>query len=45
MNKICCDILISGAGIIGSALALRLIQSGFHVIIIDSAMPCLLSQV
>ncbi|AKC59888.1 FAD-dependent monooxygenase [Blochmannia endosymbiont of Polyrhachis (Hedomyrma) turneri] len=42
MNKMYCDVLISGAGIVGSVLAIRLVQSGFRVIIIDSAVPHLL---
>lgn len=36
MNKLSCDVLIFGSGIIGTSLALRLSQSGINVIIIDN---------
>ncbi|WP_159714214.1 FAD-dependent monooxygenase [Blochmannia endosymbiont of Camponotus nipponensis] len=39
MNKLFCDVLIFGAGIIGASLALRLSQSGIKVIIVDYKHP------
>lgn len=36
MNKLSCDVLIFGAGIIGVSLALRLVQFGINVIIVDN---------
>ncbi|UOY04180.1 FAD-dependent monooxygenase [Candidatus Blochmanniella pennsylvanica] len=39
MNKLFCDVLIFGAGIIGASLALRLSKSGIKVIIVDHTHP------
>lgn len=39
MNKLFCDVLIFGAGIIGSSLALKLAQSGIKVIIMHDKRP------
>ncbi|URJ23656.1 FAD-dependent oxidoreductase [Blochmannia endosymbiont of Camponotus sp.] len=39
MNKLFCDVLIFGAGIIGASLALRLAKSGIKVIIVDHTPP------
>lgn len=39
MNKLFCDVLIFGAGIIGASLALRLSKYGIKVIIVDHKHP------
>lgn len=47
MNKLFCDVLIVGAGITGSALALRLAQCGIKIVMIDRQhlMPTINSTV
>lgn len=46
MNKLLCDVLIFGAGIIGTSLALRLAQAGINVIIIDQKyLPVIIKKI